>query len=74
MTTAQRQFWEAVRDFAQGYRRSRKVSLDVAADALALEQEIEARLSIEELPMALGFARRDPAATSAPSTQPGGQV
>ena len=50
MTTAQRKFWEGVRDYARAVRRMRKVDLDVAADALALEQEIEQRLA--EVPAA----------------------
>lgn len=44
MTKAQRQFWEGVRDYAQAVRRSKRVDLDVARDALALEEEITARL------------------------------
>jgi hypothetical protein len=48
MTQAQRAFWEGVRNFARVTRRSRSVELDVAADALALEQEIEERLRGEE--------------------------
>lgn len=52
MTDAQREFWVAVRDFASGFRRSKRVDLDVAADALALEQEIEERLARPELMVA----------------------
>lgn len=48
MTQEQRRFWEDVRDFARARRCGRKVSLDVAADALALEQEISARLEASE--------------------------
>ena len=37
-------FWEGVRDYAQAVRRARKVDLEVARDALALEEEISKRL------------------------------
>lgn len=47
MTTDQRRFWEDVREFARARRCARRVSLDVAADALALEQEIEERLAAD---------------------------
>jgi hypothetical protein len=49
MTAAQRQFWEDVKSYARSIRCMRKVDLDVAADALALEQEIEERLQAGEL-------------------------
>lgn len=48
MTPEQRRFWEDVRDFARARRCGRRISLDVAADALALEKEIEQRLAAEE--------------------------
>jgi hypothetical protein len=47
MTEAQRQFWEDLRDLARARRCARRVPLEVAADALALEQEIEARLAAD---------------------------
>lgn len=47
MSPAQRNFWEGVRDYARAIRRAKKIDLEVAADALALEQEIEERLAAD---------------------------
>jgi hypothetical protein len=58
MTAAQRRFWEDVKSYARSIRCMRKVDLDVASDALALEQEIEARLQASDL-----AAVAEPAAT-----------
>ena len=51
MTNAQREFWEGVRDYARARRCAKRVSLDVAADALALEQEIEMRMLADTVHM-----------------------
>lgn len=47
MTPEQREFWEAVQCLARATRRGKSVDLEAAADALALEQEIEARFAAE---------------------------
>lgn len=59
-------FWESVRDFARVTRCGRNVDLKAAADALEVEQLAEQRLrSLQQtVPMAAGFARRDPAITT----------
>jgi len=44
MDTAERDFWESVRDHARFVRRRKNVPLTAARAALALEEEIEARL------------------------------
>jgi hypothetical protein len=66
MTEAQRDFWEGVRDYARARRCARRVSLDVAADALALEQEIEMRMladtahMVAEKPATAGTTQEGP--------------
>jgi hypothetical protein len=53
MTDGQRLFWRGILAFARTTRRGRNVDLEAAADALALEQEIEARLQADEAPAQL---------------------
>lgn len=48
MTPEQRRFWEAVQLLARATRRGKNVDLEAAADALALEQEIENRLADDD--------------------------
>lgn len=45
MTDGQRLFWKGILAFARATRRGKNVGLEVAADALALEQEVEQRLA-----------------------------
>lgn len=50
MTAQQRQFWISVKLLATATRRRRDVDYHAAADALALEEEIQARLDAAEQP------------------------
>lgn len=70
MSKGQEHFWSAVLGLARATRMARKVDLDAAADALALERQAEKRLA--ELsqpgqyapgPLMLAAARRDPTVT-----------
>lgn len=53
MTPEQRRFWEAVQLLARATRRGKTVDLEAAADALALEQEIQTRLDEDARPALL---------------------
>lgn len=48
MTEGQRLFWRGILAFARATRRGKNVDLAAASDALALEQELEARLLADE--------------------------
>lgn len=53
MTPEQRRFWAAVQLLARATRRGKTVDLEAAADALALEQEIQTRLDDDARPALL---------------------
>lgn len=48
MTEGQRLFWKGILAFARATRRGKNVDLEAAADALALEQDIERRLEADD--------------------------
>ena len=50
MDAAERDFWESVRDHARFVRRRKHVAFSAATAAMALEQEIEQRLELDEKP------------------------